>query len=63
MKGKYKNVGSYFLNVRENLYNQSLSRADNLGPRHMVKCIRAASMKHIPHGKCFHKMDDLSIAI
>ena len=54
---------NYFLNVRENLYNQSFSRADNLGPRNMVKCIRAASMKHFPRGKCFHKMDDLSIAI
>ena len=54
---------NYFLNVRDNLCKQSLSRADNLGHRHMVKCIRAASMKHFPRGKCFHKMDDLSIAI
>ena len=61
MKGKYKNVGSYFLNVRRNCLNQHRSRVDNIGDHNDKRSIKSASIKYLPRGKVFDKMFQLSI--
>lgn len=49
-------MSEYFKNVMDNALLNHWARCDNIGKRNELKNMRKHLNKHIPRGKCFHRM-------